>query len=103
LNAGNRIVNKTLNGLSEALFALNEGRGDLFSVVKSLALFVNALHSSDKQFVALNNDLAQFTNSFTNTDQELATATEGRSRRQFVVGANMLGRILMEVRSELRA
>ena len=42
----------------------------LLRVVKSLALFVNALHKSDQQFVALNNDLAQFTNSFTNTDQE---------------------------------
>ncbi len=67
-------INKTLNGLSEAVTTLNEGRGDFFSVVKSLALFVNALYKSDKQFVALNNDLAKFTNSFTNTDQELATA-----------------------------
>jgi phospholipid/cholesterol/gamma-HCH transport system substrate-binding protein len=67
-------INKTLNGLSEALTTLNEGRGDFFAVIKSLALFVNALHKSDQQFVALNSDLAQFTNSFTNTDQELATA-----------------------------
>ena len=36
-------INKTLNGLSEALTTLNEGRGDFFGVVKSLALFVNAL------------------------------------------------------------
>ena len=43
-------------------------------MIKSLALFVNALYKSDQQFVALNDDLAQFTNSFTNTDQELATA-----------------------------
>jgi phospholipid/cholesterol/gamma-HCH transport system substrate-binding protein len=67
-------INKTLTGLSEAVTTLNEGRGDFFSVVKSLALFVNALYKSDQQFVALNSDLAQFTNSFTNTDQELATA-----------------------------
>jgi ABC-type transporter Mla subunit MlaD len=67
-------INKTLNSLSEAVTTLNEGRGDFFSVIKSLALFVNALYKSDQQFVALNNDLAQFTNSFTNTDQELATA-----------------------------
>ncbi len=67
-------LNKTLNGLSEAVTTLNEGRGDFFAVIKSLALFVNALYKSDQQFVALNNDLAQFTNSFTNTDQELATA-----------------------------
>ncbi|CAN3126448.1 virulence factor Mce family protein [Mycobacterium sp. smrl_JER01] len=69
-------LNRTLNGLSEALFALNEGRGDFFSVVKSLALFVNALHRSDQQFVALNNDLAQFTNAFTNTDREVANALQ---------------------------
>ncbi|MBX7434262.1 virulence factor Mce family protein [Mycobacterium sp. Y57] len=69
-------LNKTLTGLSEALFALNEGRGDFFSVVKSLALFVNALYKSDQQFVALNNQLAQFTNAFTNTDREVAQAVQ---------------------------
>lgn len=69
-------INTTLNSLSEALTTLNEGRGDFFSVVKSLALFVNALYRSDQQFVALNQDLAQFTNSFTNTDRELATALQ---------------------------
>ena len=69
-------LNKTLNGLSEALTTLNEGRGDFFAVIKSLALFVNALYKSDQQFVALNNDLAQFTNSFTNTDREVANALQ---------------------------
>lgn len=73
-------LNRTLRGLSDALTALNEGRGDFFAVVKSLALFVNALHQSDQQFVALNNDLAQFTNSFTNTDQELANALQDLNR-----------------------
>ena len=73
-------INKTLNGLSEALTTLNEGRGDFFAVIKSLALFVNALYKSDQQFVALNNDLAQFTNSFTNTDRELATALQDLER-----------------------
>jgi phospholipid/cholesterol/gamma-HCH transport system substrate-binding protein len=67
-------INKTLNALSEALYTLNEGRGDFFAVIKSLALFVNALYKSDQQFVALNDDLATFTNSFTNTDRELANA-----------------------------
>jgi phospholipid/cholesterol/gamma-HCH transport system substrate-binding protein len=69
-------LNKTLNGLSEALFTLNEGRGDFFAVVKSLALFVNALYKSDQQFVALNDDLATFTNAFTNTDREVANALQ---------------------------
>ncbi len=56
--------------------ALNEGRGDFFAVLRSLALFVNALHQNDKQFVALNQNLAQFTTSFTNTDHELADAVQ---------------------------
>jgi phospholipid/cholesterol/gamma-HCH transport system substrate-binding protein len=76
LSGKGKQINTTLNSLSEALTTLNEGRGDFFSVVKSLALFVNALYRSDQQFVALNGDLAQFTNSFTNTDRELATALQ---------------------------
>jgi phospholipid/cholesterol/gamma-HCH transport system substrate-binding protein len=82
-------LNKTLNSLSEALYTLNEGRGDFFSVVKSLALFVNALYKSDQQFVELNKDLATFTNAFTNTDRELATALQDLNQlltttRQFI-------------------
>ena len=69
-------LNRTLNGLSEALYTLNEGRGDFFSVVKSLALFVNALYKSDQQFVALNDDLATFTNAFSDTDREVANALQ---------------------------
>src|SRR4051812_906181 len=40
-------INRTLNGLSDALTTLNQGRGDFFGVVKSLALFVNALYQND--------------------------------------------------------
>lgn len=68
--------NTTLTSLSDALTALNQGRGDFFAVVRSLALFVNALHQSDRQFVALNDDLAQFTGSLSNSDRELANAIE---------------------------
>jgi phospholipid/cholesterol/gamma-HCH transport system substrate-binding protein len=69
-------INTALNSLSDALTALNQGRGDFFAVVRSLALFVNALHGSDQQFVALNNNLAQFTDSFTRSDSELAGAVQ---------------------------
>lgn len=69
-------LNKTLSGLSEALSALNDRKTDFFGVIKSLALFVNALYQSDQQFVALNDDLATFTNSFTNTDREVANALQ---------------------------
>jgi phospholipid/cholesterol/gamma-HCH transport system substrate-binding protein len=82
-------LNKTLNGLSEALYTLNEGRGDFFGVVKSLALFVNALYRNDQQFVALNRDLATFTSDFTNTNNEVATAVADLNQlltttRQFI-------------------
>src|ERR1700737_767922 len=82
-------LNKTLNGLSDALYTLNEGRGDFFGVVKSLALFVNALYQSDQQFVSLNNQLATFTNSFTNTNREVANALQELNQlltttRQFI-------------------
>ena len=65
-------INTTLDSLSRALTALNEGRGDFFAVVHSLALFVNALHKDDQQFVALNNNLAQFTDNLTGSDHDLA-------------------------------
>ena len=69
-------INRTLKGLSDAVTTLNHGRGDFFQVIKSLAVFVNALHKSDQQFTSLNNDLASFTGKFTNNDQELATALQ---------------------------
>jgi phospholipid/cholesterol/gamma-HCH transport system substrate-binding protein len=73
-------INTTFNSLSRALTALSEGRGDFFAVVRSLALFVDALHADDQRFVALNKDLARFTDSLTSSDQALAQAiqqTEG--------------------------
>src|SRR6201999_1122895 len=61
-------INTTLNSLSRALTALNQGRGDFFAVVHSLALFVNALHQDDQQFVALNENLADVTGRLASTD-----------------------------------
>ncbi|OBH19568.1 MCE family protein [Mycolicibacter terrae] len=69
-------INTAFNNLSEALTALNKGRGDFFAVVRSLSLFVKALDHNDQQFVALNRDLAKFTNNLTGTDQELARAAD---------------------------
>jgi phospholipid/cholesterol/gamma-HCH transport system substrate-binding protein len=68
--------NTTLNSLSRALTALNEGRGDFFAVVRSLALFVNALHQDDQQFVALNQNLAQLTTRLAGSDSDLANAVQ---------------------------
>ncbi|OBI47772.1 virulence factor Mce family protein [Mycobacterium sp. E787] len=67
-------INTTLNSLSQALTALNEGRGDFFAVVRSLALFVNALHQDDQQFVALNQNLADVTGRLASSDGALADA-----------------------------
>jgi phospholipid/cholesterol/gamma-HCH transport system substrate-binding protein len=69
-------INTTLNSLSRALTALNEGRGDFFAVVRSLALFVNALHQDDQQFVALNQNLADLTTRLTSSDNDLANALQ---------------------------
>jgi phospholipid/cholesterol/gamma-HCH transport system substrate-binding protein len=69
-------INNTLDSLSAALTTLDEGRGDFFTVLHSLALFVNALHRDDQQFVALNNDLSQFTDRLTSSDQAAANAIQ---------------------------
>jgi phospholipid/cholesterol/gamma-HCH transport system substrate-binding protein len=69
-------INTTLNNLSQALTALNEGRGDFFAVVRSLALFVNALHQDDQQFVALNQNLADFTTRLAHNDTDLSNALQ---------------------------
>ena len=69
-------INTTFNDLSRALTALNQGRGDFFAVVRSLALFVNALHADDQKFVALHKNLAQFTDNLTGSDRDLATAIQ---------------------------
>jgi phospholipid/cholesterol/gamma-HCH transport system substrate-binding protein len=74
LSGKGKQINTTFRALSDAIGALNGGRGDLFAVTKSLALFVNALRQSDQQLVALNTNLATFTNSLNNSDQELANA-----------------------------
>src|ERR1700761_4175332 len=69
-------INNTLDSLSTALTTLDEGRGDFFSVLHSLALFVNALHRDDQQFVALNKDLSQITDRLTSSDQAAANAIQ---------------------------
>jgi phospholipid/cholesterol/gamma-HCH transport system substrate-binding protein len=69
-------INHTLDSLSTALTTLDEGRGDFFAVLHSLALFVNALHRDDQQFVALNNDLSQFTDKLTRSDRAAANAIQ---------------------------
>ena len=69
-------INTTLDSLSRSLTALNEGRGDFFAVVRSLALFVNALHQDDQQFVGLNQNLAQFTTRLAQSDGDLSNAIQ---------------------------
>jgi phospholipid/cholesterol/gamma-HCH transport system substrate-binding protein len=65
-------VHDTLNSLSEALTALNEGRGDFVAIARSLAQFISALYRNDQQFVALNDNLAEFTDWFTKSDHDVS-------------------------------
>jgi phospholipid/cholesterol/gamma-HCH transport system substrate-binding protein len=74
LAAKGKQINTTLNNLSTALTTLGEGRGDFFAVIRSLALFVNALHADDRQFAALNDNLDQVTTRLTGSDHALADA-----------------------------
>ena len=69
-------LNSTFSSLSNALSALNRGRGDLFSVVRNLALFVSTLRASDQQFGAFNTDLATLTEALGNSDDELARGVD---------------------------
>ena len=69
-------INTTLNSLSDALTALNDDRGDVFAVIRSLARFVNALHQHDQQFAALNTDLAHFSDAFTQSNHDLGDAIQ---------------------------
>jgi phospholipid/cholesterol/gamma-HCH transport system substrate-binding protein len=76
LEGKSKKINDALSGLSSALNALNERRGDFFAVVRSLALFVNALHADDQQFVALNQNLADVTGRLASTDGDLSNAIQ---------------------------
>lgn len=67
-------LSKTFASLSQSLNALNEGRGDFFGVIRSLALFVNTLHVNDQQFAAFNRDFAALTGALNNSDRELASS-----------------------------
>ena len=69
-------LNSTFSSLSNALSALNRGRGDLFAVVRNLALFVSTLRASDQQFGAFNTDLATLTEALGNSDDELARGVD---------------------------
>jgi phospholipid/cholesterol/gamma-HCH transport system substrate-binding protein len=69
-------IHETLNSLSDALTALNEGRGDFVAITRSLAQFISALYQNDRQFVALNDNLAQFTEWFTKSDHDVADTIE---------------------------
>jgi phospholipid/cholesterol/gamma-HCH transport system substrate-binding protein len=76
LSGKGKQFNTTLDALSRALTALNEGRGDFFAVVHSLTLFVNALAKDDQQFVALNQNLADLTGRLAHSDTDLSNAVQ---------------------------
>ncbi|MDJ0441103.1 MCE family protein [Rhodococcus qingshengii] len=69
-------INTTINKLADATTTLSDGRKDLFSIIRNLQVFVNALSSSDQQIVDFNGRLASVTDVLTNSDSELANALD---------------------------
>jgi phospholipid/cholesterol/gamma-HCH transport system substrate-binding protein len=67
-------INTTVEKLSDAMTTISDGRDDLFSVIRDLQVFVDALASSDQQIVQFNGRLASVTQVLDNTDNELANA-----------------------------
>ena len=67
-------INDTVAKLSDAMATISDGRDDLFSVIRDLQVFVDALASSDQQIVQFNGRLASVTQVLTNTDNELSGA-----------------------------
>lgn len=76
LSGKGQAINKTLNGLSTALTALNESRGETFAVVRGLATFLNELQISEQQLISLNGNLAKISSSLTPTDHDVTDAVE---------------------------
>lgn len=60
--------------LSQALSALGDHSGDIFTSVKNLAILVNALQNSTDIIRALNNNLASITGALTNSPDEVGKA-----------------------------
>ncbi|MGL4307156.1 MAG: MCE family protein [Mycobacteriaceae bacterium] len=58
LDGKGQSIKETIKQLSSAMQTLSDGRGDLFSTVKNLAIFVKALSASDNQIVSLSGHLA---------------------------------------------
>ena len=56
--------------------ALNEGRGDFFAVVNSLALFVNALHQDDAAVRRVEQQPGAVHRQLTDSDHDLANAVQ---------------------------
>lgn len=73
-------IRASLVKLSQAVSALGDHRGDLFSSVKNLSTLVSALESSDELLAALNGNLASVTGLVTNDPDEIGNAVRDLSQ-----------------------
>lgn len=74
LQGNGQNLHDTLNGLSQALTTLSDGRQDLFGSIDNLQKFTTALAESDQQVRQFNQQLATVSEQLAGERDELATA-----------------------------
>ncbi|MGB5795274.1 MAG: virulence factor Mce family protein [Mycolicibacter algericus] len=67
-------IRRTITELSQAMSALGDHSGDIFSTVKNLSILVTALRDSETLMRQLNRNLASATATLANDPQEVANA-----------------------------
>lgn len=67
-------IRDTIIGVSQAISALGDHSGDIFSTVKNLSILVSALRDSDTVLRKLNQNLASATAALANSPHEVANA-----------------------------
>jgi phospholipid/cholesterol/gamma-HCH transport system substrate-binding protein len=67
-------IRDTIIGVSQAISALGDHSGDIFSTVKNLSILVSALRDSDTVLRKLNQNLASATGALANSPHEVANA-----------------------------
>lgn len=80
-------IRETLLEVSEAISALGDHSGDIFSTVKSLSMLVSALQGSDAVLRRLNLNLATASKSLANSPNEVANAVVDLNAAVREVGA----------------
>ncbi|MFG1783233.1 MCE family protein [Rhodococcus oryzae] len=74
LEGNGESINKTLRELSDTMHTLSQGRTDLFSTIRNLQAFVNALSASNQQIVQFSGHLASVSSVLADNTDELGVA-----------------------------